>query len=226
MPLEVLVTFVECILFIPVIIAIKEKDYWYGNPALGYLSIFLVITFIQLLIVLPHDLLGYLGKNTPNTVFYYNWHYILTGYIKLMVYYYLLNYRFKKLLITSFAIIITVFMAFELGTDSLTYYNTVLFVTKLYLTVNVFVIILSLMYAYQLLQDLSVENITQHPFFWLNAGFLTYHIGSISVYAFVGNGATNQEGEIAWIVNCIVLSLLYISIAMSFFYSKNLPKKS
>ncbi|MDP5140090.1 MAG: hypothetical protein NWP83_06415, partial [Spirosomaceae bacterium] len=95
-----------------------------------------------------------------------------------------------------------------------------------YVIINLFIIVLSLLYAYQLLQDLSVEDITQYSFFWLNSGFLIYHIGSISIYSFVGNGATEEEGKIAWVVNSILLFVLYYAITASFYYSKNLSKKT
>lgn len=226
MGIEVVVTLAESSLFIPIFFAVNKKKYWYGNPTLEWLSVFIAVTFIQLAFVLPHDLLGYMGIDTPNTVFYYNWHYILAGYSKLMIYYTLLSGSYKKLLIASFALIITIFTLLEFSTDSLTYYNTALLVTKVYLIVNLLVIILSLMYAYQLLQDLSIENIAHYSFFWLNSGFLLYHIGSISVYSFVGNGATKEEGEIAWIINAILLFLLYGTISLSYHYSKKLRQKT
>jgi hypothetical protein len=220
------ITFTEVTLLFPLFLAYRNRDFWANNPALKLLAYFLFVSFIQLCIVAPHDILIFKGYDTPNTVFYYNWQYVITAYLKLGIYYTLLTSKYKKFLILFFAVILTGFVVTEFRQDSLTFYNTGSFITNTYLVVNLFVITLSLIYAYQQLQDLSVEDITKYSFFWLNAGFLVYHFGSIFVYSFVGNGANTEDATIAWIVNGLLLFVLYITISFAYYYSPNLTQDS
>lgn len=220
------VTFAEITLVFPLYLAYRNRDLWNKNLTLKLLAYFLFVSFLQFCIVMPHDILIYDGYDTPNTVFYYNWHYVITAYLKLGIYYTLLTSKYKKFLILFFAIILTSVIASEFREDSLTFYNSSSFVTNTYLVVNLLVITLSLIYAYQQLQDLSVENITKYSFFWLNAGFLVYHFGSIFVYSFVGNGANIEDAGIAWVVNGLLLFFLYIAISFAYYYSPNLTQDS
>lgn len=216
----------ETFILIPIFVLYRTYSSWNKNQVMKLLMWLVCSYFILYVAVLPSDIMLLLGKDAPNSIFFYNWHYILAGYLKLAIYYSLLNTKYKKWLIWLLVAIITVFVLFEFKTDSLIYIFTDQFVTKTYVIINLFIIVLSLLYAYQLLQDLSVEDITQYSFFWLNSGFLIYHIGSISIYSFVGNGATEEEGKIAWVVNSILLVVLYYAITASFYYSKNLSKKT
>jgi hypothetical protein len=213
------ITFTEIALLFPLFVAYRNRAFWPNNLTLKLLAYFLLVSFIQICIVTPHDIINYNGYDSPNTVFYYNWQYVITAYLKLGIYYTLLTSKHKKFLILSFAVILTGFVVAEFRQDSLTFYNTGSFITNTYLVVNLLVITLSLIYAYQQLQDLSVENITKYPFFWLNAGFLVYHFGSIFVYSFVGNGANTEDATIAWIVNGLLLFILYITISFAYYYS-------
>lgn len=225
MALHFLITFSEIALLFPMIWAYRNRDFWRKNLTLRLTAYFLFVSFIQLCIVAPHDLLIYMGYDTLNTVFYYNWQYVITAFIKLSIYYSLLNFSFKSIIIGIFAVILLIVIGFEFRTDSLTFYDTQQFVTNSYLVVNLLVILLSLVYAFQQLQDLSVEDITKYSFFWLNSGFLIYHFGSIFVYSFVGNGANTEDAMIAWVVNGLLLLFLYVTITFAYHYSKNLPQR-
>ena len=226
MIIEGIVAASECSLLIPLSFAIREYKHWKKNITFKLIAVFLFLTLVQLICIAPHDYKLFTGQPTKNCIFFYNWQYVLTGFVKLGIFFTLLNFPYKKALLAFLTVILTGYVALEFKTDSLTYIYTGLFVTKVYLIVNLFVIALSLLYSYQLLRDLSVENITTYSFFWLNAGFLAYHVGSISVYSFVGNGATKQEAEIAWIVNAILLVFFYFTICLAYNYSKNLPQRS
>lgn len=220
------IVFVEAGLLLPIFLAIKNRAFWKNNITLKSLSLLLLVSFVQLCIVIPQDLINIAGYDTPNTIFYYNWQYVITAFIKLYIYYTLLNFSFKKILIGGFVLVLLFFIGLEFKNDSLTFYNTQQFVTNTYLIVNLFIIILSLLYAFQQLQDLTVEDITKYSFFWLNAGFLVYHFGSIFVYSFVGNGAVQLDAVVAWVVNGLVLLSLYIAISFAYYYSPNLTQDS
>jgi hypothetical protein len=220
------ISLTEITLLIPIIFALRSRTFWKGNKTLILLAYFLLVSFVQVCIVTPQDILILMGHDTPNTVFYYNWQYVITAFIKLGIYYTLLNFNFKRVLIGGCALILLIFIGFEFRNNSLTFYNTEQFVTNTYLIVNLFIIILSLLYAFQQLQDLTVEDITKYSFFWLNAGFLVYHFGSIFVYSFVGNGADKQDAIIAWVVNGLLLLFLYGTMSFAYHYSKNLSQSS
>ncbi len=214
----------ETFVILPVFMAFRTFAHWKLHLTMKLLAGLLLSAVFLNILVFPYDIMLLTGGDAPNTIFYYNWQYIVAGYIKFAIYFSLLKSSYHKILIWASVAILSVFVYFELKTDSLTFVNTESFITNVYLIVNLLVVALSLMYAYQLLQDLTVEDITKYAFFWLNSGLLIYHIGSISVYAFVGNGANETEGVIAWVVNSILLFLLYIAITLSYHYSKNLPQ--
>lgn len=214
----------ETFVILPVLMAFRTFAHWKFYVTMKLLAGLLFSAVLLCLFVLPSDIILLTGGDAPNCIFYYNWQYIVAGYIKFAIYFILLKFNYQKILILTLTAILTVFVVFEFKTDSLIFVYTASFITNVYLIVNLFVVVLSLMYAYQLLQDLTVEDITKYAFFWLNSGFLIYHIGSISVYAFVGNGANEADGAIAWVVNSILLFLLYITITLSYYYSKNLPR--
>ena len=169
------ITFTEIALLFPLFVAYRNRAFWPNNLTLKLLAYFLLVSFIQICIVTPHDIINYNGYDSPNTVFYYNWQYVITAYLKLGIYYTLLTSKHKKFLILSFAVILTGFVVAEFRQDSLTFYNT--------------------------------------------GSFITYHFGSIFVYSFVGNGANTEDATIAWIVNGLLLFILYITISFAYYYS-------
>ncbi len=220
------IAFSEVALIFPLLVAIRMRNFWRKILTLRLLASFLLVSVIQLYFVIPYDILMLKGHETFNTIFYYNWQYVITAFIKLGIYHSLLNFKFKSILFGISVAILAVVIALEFRTDSLTFHNTHQLVTNSILVTNLLITLLSLIYAYQQLQDLSVEDITKYSFFWLNSGFLIYHLGSIFVYSFVGNGADSQEAIIAWVVNGLLLLFLYVTVSFTYHYSKKLPQRA
>lgn len=210
----------ETLVFIPVMVGLKTHASWKQIPVMKFLAGLVLSTFLLYLVVLPSDIILFAGGDAPNSIFYYNWQYIVGFYIKLSIYFLLLTSKYKLQIVLFFGLVMLVFISFEFKTDSLLWHQTDKFITKTYLVGNLQVVILSLFYAYQQLRDLTVPDITKYSYFWLNAGFMTYHIGSISIYAFVGNGASETDAQIAWVVNAVVLFFSYFTQTLAFKYAK------
>lgn len=206
----------ETLVIIPVIVALKSYANWSQILVMKLLGGLVLSKFLLYLVVLPSDIILFSGGDAPNSIFYYNWQYIIGFYIKLIIYFLLLSSKHKLQIILFFGLIMLVFIGFEFKTDSLIWPLTDEFITTTYLVGNLQIIVLSLLYAYQQLRDLTVPDITKYSYFWLNAGFMTYHIGSISIYAFVGSGASEADAQIAWVVNAVVLFFSYLTQTLAF----------
>lgn len=207
------------------LIIVLNYKFWKTDPVMKLLTGFLLISFLQFCITFPNDIKTVItGKKYFNTLFLYNWHNVLTSFIIIAIYYKLLTVRFKEVLCISLCVIFAFFVILEFSNDSLSSFSTTKFNTYTYNVTNLMVLLLCLLYAYQILQNLEVEDITKYSYFWVNTGFLIYYAGSMFVYLYM-LVANKQQAQIAWVINSVLLLTFYIAISLAYFFSKNLRQE-
>lgn len=215
----------EAALLPTLVVVFMNRRFWRGHPPLQLLSIFLMLSLLQFCITFPNDIKTILtGEKYFNSLFLYNWHNVLTTFIIIAVYYKLLTVRHKGLLCVGVGLIFVVFTVMDFSNDSLTNFSTVNFNTYTYNVTNLAVVLLCLLYAYQVIQNLEVEDITRYSYFWLNAGFLVYYAGSMFVYLYM-LVAGKKEAQVAWIINSVLLLTFYLAVSLAYYCSKNLRQR-
>lgn len=206
----------EVSILIPVVIIFLKRKYL--SPELRILTAYVVITLIKNFFGVTSDILYFAGLKNFHTLFYYNWHSVLSLYIIAFFYFRLLHNKYWKLFIILACCVFTVFSVLEVPSGSLTDINTGTFNKYTYTASSLIVLIIVLAYFYQLLQDLKVENITKFPYFWVSVGLLFYFGGSLFVNLFLVKAAKTTI-QITWCINSAFSILFHFTISLAFWYS-------
>jgi hypothetical protein len=89
-------------------------------------------------------------------------------------------------------------------------------------------IAMSLLFFYQLLNNLEIENILKYPHFWINVGILIYFSGAFFTFIFAEYITFSQDKSVsAYIsINAFLLFFQHIFLAIGLWFSKTPPQLS
>jgi hypothetical protein len=158
----------------------------------------------------------FLKKDLINTTLYYNIYYYFRFPILGFIYYDAMKQKNFLALLLKIFLVISVF--FLIGNIS-AYKTLHKLHTNYLLAGGLFIILLSLIYLYQLLKAEILVNPLLTPFFWVSTGFLLYFLGIIP---FIGvlNILTKKSLVIAtqqFIISKSLSIVLYTLISFSFY---------
>ncbi len=89
---------------------------------------------------------------------------------------------------------------------------------------NIYLIFLSLLFFYQLLNSLEITNLFTYPHFWVGTAILIYFSGIFFIYIFSEFIVNNKSKNITqyWQIKDYLLLLFRILIGVGLYYSKEL----
>lgn len=183
-----------------------------------------LIHSFAIIIFLKNALTYIMGELHIHNMYIYNWCNLIQGIILTSVYVLLFkNSTFK--LFAVFGITVSVIISL-IDYESLFDVSTVNFNRFSYNIIGCLVIILILLYFYQLIQYLQVPTLTKYSYFWFSTGALLYFAGTIFSYIFmeVTFNSTIKMRQQYWMVDAILAIIFNIFISFSIWYMK--PEKT
>ncbi|RDB05931.1 hypothetical protein [Runella aurantiaca] len=179
-----------------------------------------LICSFAIIIFLKNALTYIMGELSIHNMYIYNWCNLIQGIILTIIYTILFkNSTFK--LFAIFGITVSVIISlidyqslFDVATGNFNRFS--------YNTIGCLVIILTLLYFYQLIQYLQVPTLTKYSYFWFSTGALLYFAGTIFSYLFmeVTFNSTIQMRQQYWMIDAILAIIFNIFISFSIWYMK------
>ena len=158
-----------------------------------------------------------------NNLFYYNLTNAVAFYLILAINHQLVSNHSYKKLFNLFGILFGVCVVMDVFNGTLSDPNTGLWGIYTYPASVILIILLILLYFYDLVKGMRVFQITTYPFFWFNAGALIFYSGS-SIIHILTSETFNQSRDVAtnyWLLEAVLAIIFNCMIAVSVLYSKN-----
>lgn len=223
--LMISLSLIETMIIVVVVVLLKNMHYWKKLKPFKSVVVYVGICFSLFVITFPNDIVTILkGKSFYNTLFFYNWQNVINTFVLICIYKSLLESKhIKKILgLLAFGFLISVVL--DLQDDSLTYYNSIKYNTYTFTVSNLIAIYLSLTFAYEMIQDLSIDNIIKYPYFWLNFGVLFYYAGSMFV-DFSMTFLSKDDLIFIWVIKAFLQLVFYLCLALSIHFTKYFSTK-
>jgi hypothetical protein len=177
-----------------------------------------IITFL-LLFFIRNAATFILGELNIYNMYVYNWSNLFSSLIIGLLYYSLFkNKNFKRF--SVLCILLSVGSAF-LDYESLFNSATTHFNRFSYNISGCSIIILTLIYFYQLLRGLQVTNLTAFPLFWFSSGALIYYSGTVFSYLYVNYTFNNPDLAIVrsyWMIDALLFIVFCVFLSLSVWY--------
>ena len=158
-----------------------------------------------------------------NNLFYYNLTNAVAFYLILAIDHQLVFTQSYRKLFKLFGILFGVCVVLDVFNGTLSDLNTGLWGIYTYPASVILIILVILLYFYDLVKGMRVFQITTYPFFWFNAGALVFYSGS-SIIHILTSETFNQPPDIAtnyWLLEAVLAIIFNCMIAISVLYSKN-----
>ena len=158
-----------------------------------------------------------------NNLFYYNLTNAVAFYLILAINLRLVFNETYRKLFRLFGILFGVCVVLDVFNGTLSDLNTGLWGIYTYPASVILIILVILLYFYDLVKGMRVFQITTYPFFWFNAGALVFYSGS-SIIHILTSETFNQPPDIAtnyWLLEAVLAIIFNCMIAISVIYSKN-----
>ncbi len=171
-------------------------------------------------IFLKNALTFIMGELGIHNMYIYNWCNLIQGVILTFIYIVLFkNSTFR--LLAGFGITVSVIVSL-IDYESLFDVSTVNFNRFSYNIIGCLVIVLVLLYFYQLIQQLQVPKLTKYSYFWFSTGALLYFAGTIFSYIFIEItfNSTLKLRQQYWMIDAILAIIFNIFISFSIWYMK------
>jgi hypothetical protein len=177
------------------------------NLRLRLLLIYLVITAIKEVVCV------YLGSYGKTNLHIYN---IAVAFNKIplfLVYYYTLSNKTFKKITLLFIAISSVFAIYNVSFGQGLYS----FNTRSMLVTNFFIIIITLLYFYEILKKAEILSLTRVPMFWVSSSFLFYSAGTFLVFSLyeIYRQFSQPISIKIWIINSILYIVLNILLSIA-----------
>ncbi len=177
------------------------------NLQLRLLLIYLVITAIKEIVCV------YLGSNGETNLHIYN---IAVAFNKIplfLVYYHTLSNKTFKKIILLFIAISSAFAIYNVSFGQGLYS----FNTRSMLVTNFFIIIITLLYFYEILKKAEILSLTRVPMFWVSSSFLFYSAGTFLVFSLyeIYRQFSQPISIKIWIINSILYIVLNILLSIA-----------
>lgn len=204
--------FSSLILLLPLIIGSNNINEINKSP-LKIIFIYCVVFSIYEVVGWTYALNGWQNHFISNTISYTD--VIFWGYYYYMI---IINKRYKNAIIVlaSIALILITWSHSGIGKD----FNRI--DTFAHSITNISMIAIVLMFFYQLLNNLAIENLFKYPHFWIAIAVLIYFSGIFFMDIFAEYIAFNKDINIAkyWDIKEYLTFIHRVFLALGFWFSK------
>ena len=128
---------------------------------------------------------------------------------------------FKTRKLKLFAYFLCLFAVFLIASLALSQETIYSFPSVNLLVLSFFVVVLSLMFFYQMLRSPNETSLFKQPAFWFNSGNLVFysttalHFGLADLFHDSGKGLPDWVNEFIWILNLILYGCFLVSIVLN-----------
>ena len=187
---------------------------------LKYIAALVILFFVRNTLTIC---IGVFSDYNLNNLFYYNLTNAVAFYLILAINHQLVFNQSYRKLFKLFGILFGVCVVLDVFNGTLSDLNTGLWGIYTYPASVILIILVILLYFYDLVKGMRVFQITTYPFFWFNAGALVFYSGS-SIIHILTSETFNQPPDIAtnyWLLEAVLAIIFNCMIAISVLYSKN-----